>query len=838
MQTSSSFELLSHPDRTLARHLQGCNQVSELALQFKYISDSFFQKHRIESLRKWLVYFHDFGKGTDFFQHKIIEATKAEAQKNGGTAEFLAAHLDYIDYFDRNKSHVVRELLHQNDRLSNHAKLGAYLVQAAGGLGDPLVAAIVLKVIRRHHGYLTNLALSSDGKAQIALDEYEIEEMELQLQHFNTELYQNILAAEGITLEVDKWPEIRDEFKKKLKVLKLEKQLRNEKDLRYFFLQHFLFSLLLAADKGDMMIELAADKSLYIKENRLLPLRLVDTYKKTLFEGKESKPIDVLRENAYLSIAQNVEKYADNSFFSLTLPTGLGKTFAAYNTAIQLQHHFTAQYGGYKPRIIYCLPFTSIIDQNALILQEMIRKFSQAETTPLDESWLATHHYLSTFNERYDKQELKNDESEYLTAGWEQEIIVTTFVQLLESIFTNQNRVLRKFHNMANAIFVLDEVQSIPPKYFEAVEAAFRKMSEYFGAKFIFVTATQPFLFKDPDAITELTDAARKKTQQYFYEMNRINLDQSLLKDYDYKPRDIEEWIKMFCADIDENPEKSFLIICNTVSQSQQVFRQLQQEVTSVTDEFIYLSSSLLPRIRRCLIHKIKRNIRFGKRQIIVSTQVVEAGVDIDLDVVYRDFAPIDSLNQSAGRCNRNGIRGRGIVKLFHSGKDRYIYDATLRNVTEQVLRKYPGVIEEKTLYDLNLDYAAAVRKSVADQADASKKLIEAMQELQLEDVAASFKLIEQDHRHYNVFIPYNKNALLAWDKYMACFKLTGFERKRAVKKVQPVLLQFVTRFPKTHYKPPAEQEERFLIYEENWKVYYDLSTGFSLPKDSNLVIL
>jgi hypothetical protein len=72
----------------------------------------------------------------------------------------------------------------------------------------------------------------------------------------------------------------------------------------------------------------------------------------------------------------------------------------------------------------------------------------------------------------------------------------------------------------------------------------------------------------------------------------------------------------------------------------------------------------------------------------------------------------------------------------------------------------------------------------------------------------------------------------------MACFKLTGFERKRAIKKVQPVLLQFVTRFPKNHYKPPAEQEERFLIYEENWKVYYDLLTGYSLPKDSNVVIV
>lgn len=833
MQTLSSFDLLSHPDRTLARHLQGCNQVSELTLQFKYISDTFYPKSKLEDIRKLLVYFHDFGKGTDFFQHKIIEAT----EKKDNT-EFKNAHQAYLDFFAQNKAFEIGELLHQNDRLSNHAKLGAYLVQGSEALEETLIAAIVLRVIRRHHGYLTNFAFSSDQRPQIALDEnYDIPEMELQLQHFNVELYQRILAAEGIALNLDKWSEIRDEYKKNLKVRKLEMQLNKEKDLRYFFLQHFLFSLLLAADKGDMMIGLSADKSFYIKENRLLPQQLVDAYKENLFAGKTPKPIDILREDAYRAIAQNAAQHADKSFFSLTLPTGLGKTFAAYNAAIQLQNSFPAQYEGCKPRIIYCLPFTSIIDQNALILQEMIRGYTGGGPATLDESWLATHHYLSTYNDRYDVQQLKNDEGEYLTAGWEQEIIVTTFVQLLESIFTNQNRALRKFHNMANAIFVLDEVQSIPPKYFEAIEAAFRKMAEYFGAKFIFVTATQPFLFKDPDAITELTDTSRIKTQQYFYEMNRIDLDQSLLKGNDYKPREIEDWINIFSEDIESNPDKSFLIICNTVAQSQQVYQKLQQENNSNTVDFLYLSSSLLPRIRRCLIHKIKRNIRFGKRQIIVSTQVVEAGVDIDLDIVYRDFAPIDSINQSAGRCNRNGVRGKGSVKLFHSGKDKHIYDATLRNVTEQVLRKYPNIIEEKLLYDLNLDYADAVRKSVANNADASQKLIKAMQELQLEDVVSSFKLIEQDLRHFNVFIPYNNKAKAVWAKYIACFKLTDFERKRAIKKVQPMLLQFVTRFPKKYYDPPSDQKDRFLIYEENWERDYELLSGFRVPKNSDIFI-
>lgn len=831
---SSSFELLSHPDRTLARHLKGCDEVSCLALQYKHVNESFFPKKLIEEMRKLLVYFHDFGKGTDFFQHKIIEAVHNEA-----TEKFKQLHQAYLDHFASMKAREVGEMLHKNDRLSNHAKLGAYLVQLVFQPENPLLAIIVLKVIRRHHGHLTNFALSKDGKPQIYLQEQiDIPEMEQQLQHFNKDMYANVLADAGLKISLDQWIYVRDEYTKKVKVVLLENKLRKEKDLSYFFLQHFLFSLLLAADKGDMMIDLLEEKSDYIKEKRLLPYKLVDNYKNKLFSGKAPKEIDLLREDAYRTILRNVGTYAHLSFFSLTLPTGLGKTFAAYSVAIQLQHHFARQYNGHKPRIIYCLPFTSIIDQNAQILQEMFEQYAQEDQESISETWLATHHYLSTYNERYDDKELKNDEGEYLTAGWEQEVIVTTFVQLLESIFTNRNRSLRKFHNMTNAIFVLDEVQTIPPRYFEAVEAVFRKMAEYFGAKFLFVTATQPFLFQSPEAVLELTDPTGQQTERYFKEMNRIDLDQSLLKESDYKPREMAEWIEIIREDIENNPEKSFLIICNTIAQSQEVFRQLQQLLKAPEGTFIYLSSSLLPRIRRRLIHQIKRNISFRNRQIVISTQVVEAGVDIDLDVVYRDFAPVDSINQSSGRCNRNGVRGKGIVKLFHSGKDKHIYDATLRSITEQVLRKHPAIIEEKQLYDLNRDYAAAVRKSVADQADASKKLIEAMHQLQLEEVDASFKLIEEDFRHINVFIPYNNKAEFAWQQYWKCMKLTGFARKRAIKKTMPLLLQFVTRFPKPHYDPPKKQEDKPIVYEPNWEKYYDLCTGFKLPANSITVIV
>ena len=163
-----------------------------------------------------------------------------------------------------------------------------------------------------------------------------------------------------------------------------------------------------------------------------------------------------------------------------------------------------------------CLPFTSIIDQNATILEEIFKKYTTNVNNDLNNNWIAKHHYLSSYNDCYDNTKLEDSEAEYLTVGWEQEVIVTTFVQFLESIFTNQNKSLRKFHNICNSIIVLDEVQNIPAKYFEVIEVVFRKLSSYFGTKFIFVTATQPFLFADNDHIVELTDPDYKKTHYYF----------------------------------------------------------------------------------------------------------------------------------------------------------------------------------------------------------------------------------------------------------------------------------------------------------------------------------
>jgi CRISPR-associated endonuclease/helicase Cas3 len=834
---SSSFELISHPDRTLAEHLQGCDEASQLQLSFKYINcEKFFPFELLEKMRKLLVYFHDFGKGTDYFASKIVEAIDYKLKESDSgqsgwqSVQVFAKRMQpYLEDFKNNKRADADRARARNPRLADHAKLGAYYVLGSFSSDDSILPFILLKIILKHHGNLSNFWRDKNNNPQIYLEDDQIELLEKQLEKLDFNLYQKILSDQGLHVRPNDWKKIKDVITNNDSLTDVEIAYEDRRDIRYFFLQHFLFSLLLSADKGDVKLNKYVPKHEFIRNNEILPLWLIDSFKSKVLGNASGSTLDNQREEAYNVISKNCTENSAQNFFSITLPTGLGKTFAAYNAAVILQNAYVQQTGGKKPRIIYCLPFTSIIDQNAAILEHILT-FGNIIEPKIKVEWLAKNHYLSSANQKYYERELEDQEPEYLTDGWEHEVIVTTFVQMLESIFTNRNTTLRKFHNMTNAIFVLDEVQNVPPKYYEAIERVFRAMATYFNTKFVFVTATQPYLFKEKESIFELTQG---KTERYFRQLNRIKLDQQLLRSNGYEKMDINYFFNILTEDINNNPGKSFLIICNTLAQSLWLFNAL--EASFPESSLIYLSSSLLPPVRRWNIRRIKNS---KKRKIVISTQVVEAGVDIDLDVVYRDFAPIDSINQSAGRCNRNALRGRGVVKLFNLGKHRRIYDPVLIGITQEVLASFGDEIMESQLFDLNNAYAAAVRRKITDDNNVSQKLIRAMETLQLETIEASFRLIEEDHRHYNVFLPCSLAAKKAWTDYCAIQEISDpYKRKTKMKQHQPLLLQYVTRFPKNKYTP--EDAESFLVYEPNWQNWYDLDKGFRLDnkEDTSLII-
>lgn len=814
---SSFFDLLSHTDRTLREHLNSCNEISQKLLESKYISNSFYPKEQIHKWLKLLAFYHDMGKASDFFQNKIIQATLER-----GKQDFINQHQAYIDFFIKNKQHDAEKIIHSEPGLDSHARIGSYYLLENLHVEDKIIPNILINVANAHHGNLPDWEETASNPFFLSPERKE--RLELQIENINFQAFNNIINENDLKSTPEFWNEIIKIYGKNRKINAFQREIRKADTYHYFFLQHLLYSLLLSADKGDVM--LSKERKL-IHDQKLFPGTIIQQYKQHQFPSNNKNPIDQERESAFQKIDNNISRHANESFFSITLPTGLGKTLSAYNAAIKLQN-IIAKNKSYTPRIIYCLPFTSIIDQNSAVLNDI---FTYAQ---IPDWHIAKHHYLTDFNEQYAGENLSGQEAEYLTEGWEQDFIITTFNQLLESLFSNKNKALRKFHNMANSIIILDEVQNIPPKYYEVIEDIFFKMAEFFNTKFLFVTATQPFILSKKHII-ELTDSKETQTKEFFTSKNRIILDQHLLKSNDYHKTEIEGLTEQFINDIEKHKDKSFLFILNTVASSQYVFNILKEAFPDI--HITYLSSSVLPYRRKQLIKLIQRRINRNIRQIIVSTQVVEAGVDIDLDIVYRDFAPMDSINQSAGRCNRNGIKGKGIVKLFNSGKSK-IYDPILMKITQNILAELPEEIAESSFFNINQNYFSQVQESISEVSDEADTLKKAIKQLQIETVKKNFILIKELPYYYNVFIPYHRKAEKIWEDYKKCLKIEDFfERKEKLRKIKPLLLQFVTRFPEKYYEPTSQPVGN-IFKEDDWSIYYNLISGFQLDKDNQTVLV
>jgi CRISPR-associated endonuclease/helicase Cas3 len=842
----SEFGLISHPDRSLFSHLRGVDEVSRRALAAKVLSNDIFGAGAgAEEIRKLLVYFHDFGKAIVTFQYRIIAATK------GNNEELDGLDANYVADFRRRSDYLeIAQLVDQRPDLLPHSPLGA-LVALAGTEGQysELLRLIMAEIIFRHHGHLRDMVSSNFP------DREYIELGEEMWQRCDLDNLRPLLAEAGYTFAAS-YEEVRrgarfSTFRRAYRVLK------RATDYTPFLQTRFLFSLLLAGDKGDLMLpgaELTASTT-------ALPDGLIDQYKERKFGDVPPTEINRMREEAYQRVQETLDAHSNRGFYSITLPTGLGKTLTAYSAAVGLQRLMQADYASQgkdcTPRIIYCLPFTSVIDQNASVLDDIL------DTVGLQAKLIAKHHYLADWPNQKDEvtDQLTYSEREYLVEGWEYTLTVTTFVQFVDTLFSNRNRQLRKFHNLANAVVILDEVQNIPAKYFEAVARSLKLLHEYLGTRFIFVTATQPFLMP-AGCVTELTDVDRTYTRQVFTAMNRIDLDLSLWQD---GPEDLNELIPIFKAAVAKEPGRSFLFILNLVRESQLVFDELKSAAEPNTT-YLYLSSAILPVLRQRIIERVKSRRPDGERLVVVSTQVVEAGVDIDLDVVYRAFAPLDSINQSAGRCNRNGKQSRGSVRLFHNQQSAgKIYGDLSLRYTERVLREAieatgDTLIPEAAFFDLNEAYAEKVRAGIAEGNEDSARILEGMRQLLFERVASEVQLIDHGMVRYGVFIddPQHLPSVTIHDgrvlttsqlwqlkEHILHDKSLGrWDKKRELRLLRPALLRYVVQFPE-RYLPEELREEAAdrpfirLAAEEGMYDYrrcYDLITGYFEEDDPIIV--
>lgn len=360
-------------------------------------------------------------------------------------------------------------------------------------------------------------------------------------------------------------------------------------------------------------------------------------------------------------------------FFELSVPTGGAKTLGSLRFA--LRH--AIQYD--MCRIFYVMPYTSIIDQNA----DEFRKILDADGGT--QNVLEHHSNLEPLKE--------TPESRLQSENWEAPVVVTTNVQFFESLYTHRTSRCRRLHSIRKSVIVLDEAQSIPVRYLQAVTWALEELVTNYGCTVVFCTATQPVL--DTHRLDSVQGDNHRIGLKNIHPIieNPRTLYKSLKRVQVYPFGSGPLSIAQIADEITKKAigGSSVLSVVNTKRNASALFKLLRQE-KALSGLLFHLSTSMCPRHRKDVIEIIKQLILYHRKvgshaPILISTQLVEAGVNLDFDIVFRAMAGVDSIVQAAGRCNREG-------KMLPKLGEVYVYEAEekLGGLTDIIEAKRAGI--------------------------------------------------------------------------------------------------------------------------------------------------
>lgn len=400
------------------------------------------------------------------------------------------------------------------------------------------------------------------------------------------------------------------------------------------FYIRMLFSCLVDADYLDTERTMNAQKFMARSEPEPLAALLQRLEEKLalLAERSRQNPSAVNAARQAIQAKCLAMAEARQGLFTLTVPTGGGKTYSSL--AFGLKHAVRNK----QDRVIYVIPYTSIIEQNAQVFRDA-----------LGDAAVLEHHSNFEYPEG-DFNDWDPEEKAHRLAAenWDKPVVVTTAVQFFESLFANKGSRCRKLHNMANSVIILDEAQMLPIDYLRPCLWALAELVLNYGATIVLCTATQPAvkslfpsglpvteIMEDPDGLQQIF---KRVTVHYAGDLTDEEVATAMAK------------------------ERQALTIVNTRRHARLLFDRLAAQ----TEEGIFhLSARMCPAHRKGTLAEIHRVLQAGQACRVVSTQLVEAGVDIDFPVVYRTAAGLDSVAQAAGRCNREARRAAGRVVLF-----------------------------------------------------------------------------------------------------------------------------------------------------------------------------
>lgn len=418
-------------------------------------------------------------------------------------------------------------------------------------------------------------------------------------------------------------------------------------------------------------------------------------------------------------------------FFRLTVPTGGGKTIASL--AFALNHAVM----NHMDRVIYVIPYTSIIEQNAEVFREILG----------DENVLENHCNV----EYKDTEEFRP--MKLASENWDKPVVVTTNVQFFESLFGNKSSKCRKIHNIANSVIVMDEAQMLPMDYLKPCISMLQEMVDNYAASVVLCTATQPALesfFPSKKEIVELCPRMREQFQ--FFKRVRYR------KMGDISKHELVERLR---------EETRALCIVNTKKIAQELYKEMRGEGV------YHLSTSMYPKHRKKVLEVIRKRLDAEEKCIVISTSLIEAGVDLDFTSVYRQIAGVDSLIQSAGRCNRNGKISpeKSNVYIFDFEDERVPLGQKMQiEVAKSVLQDYGQVDDIEGI----TDYFQRLYHYRGDSLD-KKHIMDEFEKMRYNFAKAGkeFKLIEQDTK--TVFIHNESEA----ENLLNELRLKGVSKER-----------------------------------------------------------
>jgi CRISPR-associated endonuclease/helicase Cas3 len=389
-----------------------------------------------------------------------------------------------------------------------------------------------------------------------------------------------------------------------------------------FFLR-MLFSCLVDADFLDTEAHFQSDTG----EVRASPPALAELWPHyadamTAISGREDTEVARLRDEVFRACV--AAGRSEPGFFRLTVPTGGGKTLASLGFALE---HALA-HG--QQRVIVAVPYTSITEQTAEVYRGVFRALPRA---------VLEHH--SAMAPRPDSEESDGSAQwERLAAeNWDAPLVVTTTVRLFESLFARRTSDCRRLHRVANSIIILDEAQTIPTHLLTPLLDVFRELTAHYGASTVFCTATQPALDETPGfrGLPNVREIAPQPSR-LFRSLKRVN--------YEWPRRDeLRSWAWV-AAEMRSSDQA--LAIVNTKDDAVAL-------LDSCGPDALHLSTSLCGEHRRAVLAEVRQRLKAAARCHLVTTQVIEAGVDVDFPLVLRAFGPLDRIVQAAGRCNREG---------------------------------------------------------------------------------------------------------------------------------------------------------------------------------------